>query len=209
MKQSTTKKIGILIEDHFDEIEFNKFNEYFPKAGYEIEYITRLWGNESITFRGIEHTAEVTVKKDVDDVDLNDYDGFILIGAYAMDRLRYEENPVEGQPNQSPAMKLIRKIMATPGKKLGTICHSLWMLTAAPELLSGRKVTCAHNILCDVQNAGGKVIFDGNKTTKYYVDGDLITGNHPNMVDEFMTLYVDEIEKTAKKPATKKAVETM
>ncbi|VAW79006.1 ThiJ/PfpI family protein [hydrothermal vent metagenome] len=195
MSTGVKKKIGILIEEHFDEIEFNRFIDYFPSMGYEIEFITRLWGNKTLTFKGVEHQAEVTVYKDVSDVDIGDYSGFILIGAYAMDRLRYEENPVKDQPNNSPAIRLIREIMSTQGKKLGTICHSLWMLTSAPDLLKGRSVTCAHNILYDVQNAGANVIFDGDKTTKYHVDGDLICGNHPNMVDEFMQLFINEIEK--------------
>jgi putative intracellular protease/amidase len=197
MPTNVKKKIGILIEDHFDEIEFRRFVDYFPSKGYELEFITRLWGNKEITFKGIEHQESVTVSKDVSDVDITEYDGFILIGAYAMDRLRYEEHPVEGQHNNSPAMKLIREIMSTQGKKLGTICHSLWMLTSAPDLLKDRKVTCAHNVLYDVQNAGGKVIFDGDQTIKYFVDGDLITGNHPNMVDEFMQLFIEEIENQA------------
>jgi len=192
---SINKKIGILIEDHFDEIEFNRFFEYFPKVGYEIEFITRLWGNDEITFKGIEHTAEVTVSKDVDDVNIDDYSGFILIGAYAMDRLRYEENPKQGQKNNSPAMNLVRQIMSKQGLKLGTICHSLWMLTASPDLLKDRNVTCAHNILYDVQNAGANVVFDGDKTIKYQIDGDLITGNHPNMVDDFMNVFIEEIKK--------------
>jgi len=201
MKKSTkiSKKIGILIEDHFDEIEYLKFIDYFPSQGYEIEFITRLWGSKEITFKGIEHNATVTVRKDVADVNIDEYDGFILIGAYAMDRLRYEENPVNGQPNNSPAVKLIRKIMSIEGKKVGTICHSLWLLTGAPDLLKGRNVTCAHNILYDVKNAGANVIFDGNKTIKSYIDGDLITGNHPDMVGEFVELFVDEIEIQASK----------
>lgn len=196
-------KIGILIEDHYDETEYRRFIEYFPSHGYQVEFISRLWGNDALTFRGNDFTSEVTVTKDVDSVDPKDYAGFILIGAYAMDRLRYEENPQEGQPNRSPAVKLVRRIMGSPGIKLGTICHSLWMLTAAPDLLAGREVTCAHNILYDVQNAGAKVIFDGDKTTRSYIDGDLITGNHPNMVDEFMEIFIAEIEKQATEDAPK------
>ena len=35
-------EIGVLIEDHYDPTEFEKFNEYFPQQGYEVEYITHL-----------------------------------------------------------------------------------------------------------------------------------------------------------------------
>ena len=43
-------KIGVLIEDHFDATEFRRFNEYFPKQGYEVEYISHLWGQPELHF---------------------------------------------------------------------------------------------------------------------------------------------------------------
>ena len=196
-KQNVKGKLAVLIEDHFDETEYRRFLDYLPKRGYAVEFITRLWGNKSLTFKSNDFTEEVTVTKDIADADANEYKGVILIGAYAMDRLRYEENPQKGQPNQSPAMQFVRKVMSTPKIKLGTICHSLWMLTADPELLRGRNVTCAHNILYDVQNAGGNVIFDGNQTIPVHVDGDLITAKHPGVVDEFMEIFVTEMDKSA------------
>lgn len=36
-------KIAVLIEDHFDQTEFRMFNEFFPKQGYDVEYVTHLW----------------------------------------------------------------------------------------------------------------------------------------------------------------------
>jgi putative intracellular protease/amidase len=198
--QENTKgqdKIAVLIEDHFDETEYKRFLDYLPKRGYSVEFLTRLWGNDSLTFKSNDFTEEVTVTKDVSQANPLDYKGVILIGAYAMDRLRYEENPKKGQPNQSPAMQFVRKVMTTPDIKLGTICHSLWMLTADPELLRGRDVTCAHNILYDVQNAGGNVVFDGDETTPVYVDGDLITAKHPGVVDQFLEVFVTEMKKSA------------
>jgi putative intracellular protease/amidase len=77
--------------------------------------------------------------------------------------------------------------------KIGTVCHSLWLFCAAPELLKNRKVTCAHNLIYDVQNAGGIVVFDGVETKKVHIDGNLITGKHPNVVDEFMKLFLEAL----------------
>ena len=45
-------RIAVLIEDHFDQTEFEAFNEYFPRHGYQVVYMTRLWGNKSLFFRG-------------------------------------------------------------------------------------------------------------------------------------------------------------
>lgn len=191
-------RIGVLIEEHFDQTEFKKFNIFFPEHGYQVVYMTQLWGNPRLFFRanpddGIVD-SEVTVTVDVDSVNVADYKGFLLIGAYAMDRLRYQVNPRKGQPNTAPAVQLLRRIMAAPGLKLGTICHSLWLLCADRTLLEGRRVTCAHNIICDVENAGGEVIFEADQTADIVVDGHLVSGKHPGVTDRFLTTYLAEIE---------------
>jgi protease I len=192
-------KIGVLIEEHFDPTEYWKFNEYFPKQGYAVEYISHLWGESQLRFGSNPENDKieyhVTVTTEINDVNPADYKGIILIGAYAMDRLRYEAHPKRGQPNQSPAVRFLRRAVRTKGLKIGTICHSLWLLCAAPELLKDRKVTCAHNLIYDVQNAGGDVQFEGEETKALVVDGDLISGKHPGMTDQFMETFVREIEK--------------
>ncbi len=193
-------KIGVLIEEHFDQTEFRVFNDYFPKQGYEVEYISNLWGNPELKFGSNPDNGfvedHVTVSKDVSDVDLSEYSGIICIGAYAMDRLRYEANPKKGQPNQAPAVELLRKAAQVENLKLGTICHSLWLFCAAPELLKGRQVTCAHNIICDVEATGADIVFDGDQTTDIVIDGDLITGKHPGVIDLYVEQFVAEIEKS-------------
>lgn len=192
-------KIGVLIEEHFDPTEFRKFNEYFPKQGYQVEYISHLWGNSELHFGGNPDTGvveeHVTVTTEVNDIETSDYKGIIAIGAYAMDRLRYQVSVKKGQKNQAPAVVFIRKAMNTDNLKVGTICHALWLFCADSDLIKGRKVTCAHNIICDVENAGGEVIYDNDATADLVIDGNLITGKHPGVVDEFMEAFVNEIEK--------------
>ena len=84
--------------------------------------------------------------------------------------------------------------MNTPGIKLGTICHSLWLLCADKYLLHGRKVTCSHNIICDVENAGADVQYGNNGTISSFVDGDLISAKHPAYTTELIDLFLKEIE---------------
>jgi protease I len=193
-------KIGVLIEEHFDATEYREFNIFFPAWGYDVQYISHLWGNKELTFGSnpednkIEFHVPVTTE--IDSVHPSDYKGILLIGAYAMDRLRYEANPRKGQPNQSPAVNFLRKAIDTPGLKIGTICHSLWLFCAAPELLKGRKVTCAHNLIYDVQNAGGDVQFGKDGTIEVFVDGNLITGKHPGFTHQFLETFLKEMEGT-------------
>ena len=196
-------KIGVLIEAHFDETEFRRFNEFFPAHDYEVEYITHLWGQDKLTFKGNDFNQEVTVTREVSDVKPADYKAIILIGGYAMDRLRYQEHPEPGRPNRAPAVEFLRravKAMNNSNLKIGTICHSLWLFCAAPETLTGRKVTCAHNIMGDVENAGGTLVFYDDQLIDTYVDGNLITGRHPGVVEVFMKTFLEEIEKLAPQP---------
>jgi putative intracellular protease/amidase len=195
-------KIAVLIEDHFDMTEFRRFNEYFPKRGYHVEYLSHLWGQPALRFgsnpdNGVveEH---VTVTREITTADPADYKGVLLIGAYAMDRMRYQPTVKKGQRNEAPAVAFLRKAVQTRGVKVGTICHALWLFCADRDLLKNRRVTCAHNIVCDVENAGAEVVYEGDGTADLVIDGDLITGKHPAVVDEFMAAFVGEIEKESR-----------
>ena len=203
MATESKGKIGVLIEEHFDQTEYRMFNQYFPQHGYEVEYISHLWGNKELRFGSNPDNDEVEehviVTTEVNDIDPSDYKGIIAIGAYAMDRLRYQVSVKKGQKNQAPAVAFLRKAMKAEGLKIGTICHSLWLFCADPDLIKDRQVTCAHNIICDVENAGADVIYDGDMTADLVIDGNLITGKHPGVVDQFMKTFVEEIEKQEKR----------
>ena len=55
-------------------------------------------------------------------------------------------------------------------------------------------MTCAHNIICDVENAGADVQYGDDGTVGSVIDGDLITAKHPAFTDELIDLYIKEIE---------------
>ena len=189
-----SKKVLVLVEEHYDETEYNVFNDYFPKEGINVEYGSYLWGNDSLTFEGNDKTSEVTVSTCVSKVNLDDYSGLILIGGYAMDRLRYETTL--GATNKAPAVELLRKaVTRMDGNQMaiGTICHSLWLFCADTSLLKGREVTCAHNIVCDVANAGGKIIIENGETVELHQQGLLITGKHPGCVNVFVERFKEVI----------------
>lgn len=189
-------KILVLIEEHYDETEYNVFNSYFPSHGVAVDYASYLWGNSSLEFEGNDKTSKVKVEICVSQVDLNDYKGLILIGGYAMDRLRYQPT-LSGQRNTAPAVELLRQAvgrMDAGAMAIGTICHSLWLFCADPALINGRKVTCAHNIVCDVENAGGQLVVVNGETVETHADGLLITGRHPGSVDAFNELFLSTIQ---------------
>jgi protease I len=189
-------KVLVLIEEHYDETEFNVFNTFFPANGVEVDYASYLWGQPSLDFEGNDKTSKVKVELCVTQVNLDDYAGLILIGGYAMDRLRYQTT-LSGGPNTAPAVELLRDAVQRldAGRlAIGTICHSLWLFCADPSLLNGRKVTCAHNIVCDVENAGGELVVSNGETVETHADGLLITGRHPGAVDAFNDLFLRTIQ---------------
>jgi putative intracellular protease/amidase len=197
-------KIGVLIEEHFDPTEYRRFNEYFPGRGYAVEYLSHLWGQPQLRFHSNPTDGvveeEVTVRLEVDAADPADYAAILLIGGYAMDRLRYQPKVTREEPNQAPAVRFLRRVLRSPDAKVGSLCHGLWLFCADPTLLRGRRVTCAHNIICDVENAGGEVVYAGDETADVVVDGNLISAKHPAVIDRFLTTLVEEIERPRRGP---------
>ncbi|EXI90603.1 MAG: putative cysteine protease YraA [Candidatus Accumulibacter regalis] len=197
--EATKGRIGVLVEEHFDMTEYRLFNDLFPRHGYQVVYLSHLWGNANLTFGSNPDNGwveeHVLVETEINSVKADEFKGIIIIGAYASDRLRYQVTPRKGEPNQAPAVVFLRQAMAAPKVKLGTICHSLWLLCADRALLQNRRVTCAHNIICDVENAGAEVIYGPEGTVDLVVDGNLITGKHPGITEQFISRFLSEIEK--------------
>jgi protease I len=189
-------KILVLIEEHYDETEFNVFNKFYPANSVDVDYASYLWGNEAIEFEGNDKTSKVKVELCVSKLNLEDYKGLILIGGYAMDRLRYQPVLNESR-NTAPAVEFLRKAvqrMDAGQLAIGTICHSLWLFCADPDLIKGRRVTCAHNIVCDVENAGAQLVIANGETDDVHADGLLITGRHPGSVEAFDELFLQAIQ---------------
>jgi putative intracellular protease/amidase len=123
---------------------------------------------------------------EVDQLDPRTYAAVLVIGGYAADRLRYEVNPSPGGDCQSPAARFLAAAMADPGTIVATLCHGVWLLTACSSLLQGRRLTCASNVLRDVEHAGGQVVFESGQLAPVVIDTDLVTASHPDHLDLFL-----------------------
>ena len=55
------KKIGVLMESDFYEDEIFYYKHRFPEEGVEMHFLTRLWGQERITFHGHEYKVPFEV----------------------------------------------------------------------------------------------------------------------------------------------------
>ena len=191
-------KIGVLIESHYDELELQYLQERLPREGFEMELISRLWGGKMLEFQGNECHDPVRVYKDIDTVNLDDYVAFFFLSGYCMDRLRYQESPEKDKPNHSPVVNLIRKI-AIAKKTTATICHSLMAFNCAPEVMKNLSVTCSHNIVDDVRNAGGTVMYypagSEKGTIEVFEYEWMVSGKTSDNMEETVDLLIRKLNK--------------
>lgn len=164
------KKIGILIESDYYEKEIFYYEHRFPEEGAELHFLTRLWGQPSLTFYGHEYKVPFECHEsfeNMDDATLRSYSAIIVPSAMVSDRLRYTED-VDQLP---PATQFLKRAFADHGIVKGIICHGLWLAAPAPELVEGRRLVCHNNLLGDARNMGA--IYTNEDVV---VDDDLVTG---------------------------------
>ena len=164
------KKIAILIESDFYEEEIFYYKHRFAEEGAEVHFLSRLWGNDRLTFLGHEFRAPFEVSEsfeDIDDETLRSFDAVIVPAGMVSDRLRYTENVAE----LPPATAFMQRAFAEKDVLKGIICHGMWLMAPAPELVRGRRVVSHNNLHGDVINMGA--IYTDEDVV---VDGDLVTG---------------------------------
>lgn len=163
------KNIGILLEGDFYEPEIWYYKFRFAEEGADVHFLTRLWGQESLTFQGHEYRAPFECREsfeDMDDDTLRSYAAIIVPAGIVADRLRYTED-INKLP---PAVEFLKRAFAEKGIIKGIICHGMWLVAPAPELVRGRKVVVHNNLLGDAKNMGAIYV-----DQDIVVDDDLVT----------------------------------
>lgn len=186
-------KVGILIESDFYEKEIYYYEHRFPEEGVELHFLTRLWGQERITFTGHDYKNPFECAEsfeDMDDETLRSYAAIIVPSAIVSDRLRYTED-INKLP---PASEFLVRAFAEKDIIKGIICHGMWLAAPVPELVRGRKVVAHNNLLGDVRNMGA--IYTDQDVV---VDGDLVTGRTGAHCHLFARKIIDML--AAKQPA--------
>ena len=179
------KKVAILIESDYYEPEIHYYQRRFAEEGVDLHFLTRMWGQPSLTFTGHEHQIpfEVTESfEDIDDDALREYSAVIVPSGMVPDRLRYTED-VDKLP---PATQFLKRAFAEPSILKGIICHGTWLVAPAPELIRGRRVVCHNNLLGDVKNMGAVYVNED-----VVVDGDLVTGRSGGHCHLFARKIID------------------
>lgn len=172
------KKIGILFEGDFFENEIFYYKYRFPEEGAELHFLTRLWGQSKLTFYGKEYKAPMDCWEsfeNMSDEELASYDAIIVPSGFVSDRLRYTED-VDKLP---PATEFLKRAFANKNILKGIICHGLWLVAPATELVNGRPLVCHNNLIGDAKAYGA--VYTNEDVV---VDGDLVTarsGGHAHL----------------------------
>lgn len=178
-------RIAVLIESDYFEPEIFYYQRRFAEEAAELHFLTRLWGNKQITFTGHEWQVPFVATESfegLNDDDLRTFDALIVPSGMVADRLRYTED-VTRIP---PATELLRRAFAEPKILKGIICHGLWLVAPAPELVRGRKLTVHNNLLGDARNMGARYV-----DADVVVDGDLVTGRTGQHAHLFARRIID------------------
>lgn len=172
-------KVAVLIESDYYENEIHYYQHRFPEEGVELHFLTRLWGQPSITFTGHEYRAPLVATESFEgltDDDIRTYAAVIVPSGIVADRLRYTEDVTK----VPPATDFLARAFAQPSVLKGIICHGLWLTAPRTDLVRGRRLTCHNNLIGDARAYGADYV-DADVVT----DGDLITartGGHCHLL---------------------------
>jgi len=181
----TGRTIAILMETDYVEPEIHYYQRRFAEEGAEVRFLTRLWGQDSLTFTGHEYQIPFTVDGDleaVDDDQLRGFDALIVPSGMVSDRLRYSEDG----STHAPAVQLLSRAFAQPEVVKGIICHGMWLVSPIAGVVAGRRVTCHNNLISDVHNMGA--VYSDQDVV---VDGDLVTGRSADVCHLFARTLID------------------
>lgn len=165
-------RILFFCDDGFEDLEL-----WYPKIRLEeAGAVTDIAAAERRAYRGKRGlTAEAGLT--YAEVDPAAYDGLVIPGGHAPDRIR-----------RFPTALAIVRELNRARKVVAAICHGPQVLISA-GVLKGRKVTCFESIRDDVANAGGIYI-----DAEVVVDGNLITSRVPADLPAFCRATIKKLK---------------
>ena len=170
-------RIAVLAEAEYEDLEVWYPLLRLKEEGASITVV----GTGSATSYNSKHGYPVKVDVSADQVSANDFDGVVVPGGWAPDRLR-----------RYPAvLKLVADLNAQ-GKLVGAICHAGWVLASA-NIVRGKTVTSVPAIKDDMRNAGANWV-----DQEAVRDGNLVTSRVPNDLPAFCRLMIAVLEEQRK-----------
>lgn len=190
-----TKKILFLTGDYAEDYETMVPFQMLQMVGYEVHAICpdKKKGDVIRTaihdFEGDQTYSEkrghnFTLTYSFADVNLEDYEGFVIAGGRAPEYLRLNQE----------VLNMVR-YFAENNKPLAAICHAIQILTVA-GVVKGRKLTAYPAVGPDIEVAGGTYV--QVDIDDVVVDGNLVTSPawpaHPKFIRAFLDVLGVKID---------------
>jgi len=176
MATLTGKKVAILTENGFEEVELTSPKKALEDAGATVHIVSpqkdkvRGWKNK-------DWSIELPVDVQVSEANADDYDALLIPGGVINpDLMRRDQHCIN-----------FAKSFLEAGKPLASICHGPQLLIET-GLLQGREMTSFPSISTDLKNAG-VTWYDREVVT----DNGLVTSRSPNDLEAFNKKMIEEI----------------
>jgi protease I len=176
MQKLNGKKIAILVEDGFEQVELTSPKQALEEAGAT----TYIISPKRDKVKGWEHTKwgqEFPVDVAIEQANANNYDALLLPGGVM--------NPDKLRINK-PAVQFVRSFF-DQRKPVAAICHGPWTLVEA-DVVKGRKVTSYPSLQTDLKNAGANWV-----DQEVVVDQGLVTSRNVDDLPAFNRKLVEEV----------------
>jgi protease I len=180
-KQNLTgKKIAILVDQGFEQVELIKPRKALDKAGAETKVVSPQEG-EVRGWNMKKWGKSVAVDVPLESADPSDFDALLLPGGVMNpDKLRMNPKAVE----------FVRHFINS-GKPVAAICHGPWTLIEAGGV-QGRTLTSWPSLQTDIRNAGGNWV-----DQEVVKDRGLVTSRKPDDIRAFNKKMIEEFAEGA------------
>jgi len=183
MKDLNGKKVAIITENGFEEVELTSPKKALEAAGATV-HIVSPQKNKVKAWNHDHWTIEIPVDVNISNANAEDYDALVVPGGVLNpDQMRINKDCVS-----------FAKEFLKSGKPLAAICHGPQLLIET-GLLQGRNMTSYPAIKTDLINAG--VIWEDKEVI---VDHGLVTSRSPKDLDAFNKKMIEEIAEGVHSP---------
>lgn len=163
------KKIAILVDNYFEQAEFEEPLNLLKEAGADVTTV----GAQSKELHGMQHNKmgdDFTADTLLDEIEFDDFDVLVLPGGVInADKLRMNDRAREW---------VVR--FADEGKLVAAICHAPWLLVSA-GVVKGLELTSYYTLQDDIRNAGAQWTDE-----EVIVSDNFITSRKPDDIPAFV-----------------------
>ena len=167
------KKIAILVEDFYDDLELWYPYYRLLEEGAEVKLV----GPAAKVYES-KHGLPAKADLSAEEAKADDFQGIVVPGGYAPDKLR----------RYPKILDLVRGIFEKSGV-VASICHGPWVLISA-KIMQGKKTTAVIALKDDLENAGA-IYLD----KEVVIDDNLITSRSPLYLKAFLPSIIAALKK--------------